>query len=215
MKGLFITFEGIDGCGKTTQIKKIYSNLQKLNYPVLLTREPGGTKIAEKIRQLLLNPIYQNMNWRTELLLYTAARVQHLEEKIWPALRQGKIVICDRFYDATIAYQGYGRRLPLNLIQKLHQLVCNNFQPNLTFILDLPVKIAQQRLKRSGKKRDRLEKEQNHFQQRVRKGYLSLAKQHPRRCHLINATQEIKLITEEIMQIILASLKKIKRSKNS
>jgi dTMP kinase len=210
MTGLFITFEGIDGCGKSTHARKVYSYLRRRGYPVIFTREPGGTPLAEKIRDLILDPRNRKMSWQTELLLYNASRVQHIEEKIHPALAAGRIIVCDRFYDATLAYQGYGRRLDRKMIATLHRLATGNLLPQRTFILDLPVPLAAQRHKETGKKKDRLEKEAVGFQERVRRGYQAVARAFPRRCCLIDATGSQSETSEKIMSRLIPVLKKVR-----
>jgi dTMP kinase len=209
MKGLFLTFEGIDGSGKSTHAEKVYHYLKRKKCPVIFTREPGGTPLAEKIRSLILDPKNKKMCWKTELLLYNASRVQHLQEKILPALAAGKIIVCDRFYDATLAYQGYGRRLNRALIAALHRLATGDLFPRQTFILDLPVSLARLRLKETGKKRDRLEKEPSRFQERVRRGYRAVARAFPGRCCLIDATGSLDQTHRKIMVSLTPLLKKV------
>ncbi|ACV61063.1 thymidylate kinase [Desulfofarcimen acetoxidans DSM 771] len=187
MRGVFIVFEGIDGSGKTTQINILYKNLLQhnriKNQPagseyVLLTREPGGTATSELIRNILLNPANDKLCARTEALLYAAARAQHVEERIRPALSSGKIVICDRFIDSSLAYQGYGRGQDLSFLHNLNQLAAGGLKPDLTILLDLPVGAALKRLNNrqvSGIEKDRLESEAVSFYERVREGYLKIA----------------------------------------
>ena len=183
--GLFITFEGIEGCGKTTQLRRLATVLRDAARPVLVTREPGGCPIADAIRAILLDRTNQLMAPRTELLLYAAARAQHVEEIIVPALAEGQIVLCDRFSDATVAYQGYGRGLAPELIVDLNAFAAGSLVPDLTVLLDFPPEIGLDRARRrnsgsSGPDESRFEEESLEFHRRVRDGYLALAKKHQR-----------------------------------
>jgi dTMP kinase len=200
---LFITFEGIEGCGKTTQIGHLKSFLAGENRPVLLTREPGGTGIGEKIRQVLLSSESAGIEPMTELLLYTAARVQHWREAISPALAQGKIVVCDRFADATTVYQGYARGLDLGWIAELHARAVDNVKPDLTFLLDLPVaeglKRAWKRMESYTLKEDRFEKETLEFHQRVREGYLNLARRESDRFIVLDGLKDESSLHQQIV----------------
>jgi len=200
---LFITFEGIEGCGKTTQIGLLTSFLKNIHRPFLLTREPGGTEVGEQIRQILLYSENVGIEPMAELYLYAAARVQHLRQVISPALRDGKIVICDRFADATLAYQGYGRGLDLAWIEEIHARTMENVKPDLTFLLDLPVQEGLRRaLKRMEKhpiKEDRFEKEALDFHQRVREGYLMLARKEPQRIIVLDGMKDEQTLHREIL----------------
>ena len=153
MRGLFFTFEGIDGCGKSTQLKEIALRLERKGVPVLTTREPGGTPVAEKIREILISPENSEMVNECELFLYLAARAQHVREKIIPALQKGMIVLCDRFQEATFAYQGFGRGLSLSFLQQLNSFATDGLIPDRTFIFDVPVEISGQRLDQMKKKK--------------------------------------------------------------
>lgn len=189
----FITFEGIEGSGKTTQIAKVAEFLRCQGYDIVTTREPGGCPIADAIREILLNPANDALENRAELLLYAAARAQHVAEVIQPALQQGQIVLCDRYTDATLAYQGYGRGLDLDLIEKLNILASNGCQPHLTLLLDMPHEAGLKRaLERNSVQNmtdeGRFEQESLNFHQRVREGYLSLAQRDPQRIRVIDAT---------------------------
>jgi len=201
---LFITFEGIEGTGKTTQIKLLASWLEKKGSSVVLTREPGGTAIGDDIRRILLDSRHQNMAPLAELLLYAASRAQHLEEVIKPALKAKKMVLCDRFSDATTAYQGYGRNLPLELIQKIHQITSDTLIPHKTFLFDLPVEVGLKRAWhriekiKNGNKEDRFEKEALWFHQRIRDGYLRLAQNEPERFVIIDANRDAEIVFNEI-----------------
>jgi len=200
---LFITFEGIEGCGKTTQIGLLTSFLERLHRPFLLTREPGGTGVGEQIRQILLSSENVGIEPMAELYLYAAARVQHIRQVISPALREGKLVICDRFADATLAYQGYGRGMDLAWIEEIHARTMENVKPDLTFLLDLPVeeglRRALKRMEKHSVKEDRFEKEALDFHRRVREGYLILARNQPRRIVALDGTKEEKTLHREIL----------------
>ncbi len=197
-RGLFITFEGTEGSGKTTQIQRLSAALTQVGYVVLVTREPGGTQISQQIREILLNPNRREMAWETELLLFAAARAQHVSEVIAPALEAGKLVISDRFSDSTIAYQGYGRGLDLGMIRHLNQIATKGLSPDLTFVLDLPVEIGLQRAVQNRGALDRLELERLEFHRRVREGYLTIASQEPHRVKIIDAQADINQAYEPI-----------------
>jgi len=180
VKGLFISFEGIDGSGKSTQIESFRHYLEEKGIQVMVIREPGGTRIGEKIRSILLDKANCGMTSRTELFLYEAARAQIVDDVILPALRDGKVVICDRFFDSTIAYQGHARGLDLSAIDLLNRFATGGVQPDLTFLLDLPVADALDRMKVRVGEKDRLELEGYAFMEKVRAGYLTLAGSHKR-----------------------------------
>jgi len=202
-KGVFISIEGIDGSGKTTLVNQLIDRLKGKTIPVLSIREPGGTRVSEKIRELLLNRDNFDILPRTEALLYAAARIQLLEEKIKPALAQGYLVIADRYLDSTIAYQGFGRGIDLEFLELLNNLCTGGMVPDLTFLLDIdPLKAAQ---RRSNINRDRLEMEGDDFLKRVRNGYLQLAA-HNRRIKVIDASKPIEDVLEECWQYIKAAI---------
>jgi dTMP kinase len=201
-RGLFITFEGTDGTGKTTQIQRLTADLRQTGYDVCLTREPGGTPISEQIRDMLLNPDHSEMAATTELLLYAASRAQHVLEVIKPALESGKIVISSRFADAMVVYQGYGRGLDLERINHLNQIATDGVRPDVTFVLDLPVEIGLQRVQNSRGGLDRLEREKIEFHRRLREGYQILAKQEPQRLRIINAQVSPEQVYAQIQAII-------------
>lgn len=172
-KGLFLVFEGIDGSGKTSQLKRTKEYLKAKGYDVVTTREPGGTPISEKIRGLLLDPSNGEMDDRCELLLYGAARAQHLAEVILPAIEHGKAVLCDRFSLSTAAYQGYGRGISLELLEAVHSVAAFQVKPDLTLVVDVPVEVGAHRVAVSrGEPKDRLEQEKSEFFERVRQGFL-------------------------------------------
>jgi dTMP kinase len=200
-KGIFISFEGIEGSGKTKQSRLLYEYLRKSGYKVILTGEPGGTQIGLKIRDLLLSVENRKMTPVSELLLYNASRAQHIKEVILPALKKGFIVITDRFIDSTKAYQGYGRGIDLKLIEFLEKIVTEDIRPDLTLLLDLDVKIGLKR-NRGINKTDRLELEDVKFHKRVREGYLKIAAKELERIKLIDATESIEEIHRKIIGIV-------------
>lgn len=205
MKGKFITFEGIEGCGKTTQIKLLDEYLRKNGFKTVLTREPGGTKIGDQIRNVLLDPANEKMHKVTELLLYGASRSQHLEELIKPALTDGKIVLCDRYSDSTTAYQGAARKLDKEFILQLDSLTTGGLKPDLTIILDISAKEGLSRAcGRSSP--DRFEQEEISFHERVRDGYMAIAKAEPERVKVVDGTKAIKEIHKEVVNTVAAEL---------
>lgn len=205
---LFITFEGIEGCGKTTQIRLLAERLRTSGREVLVTREPGGCPIADAIRSILLHPGSSALVPRAELLLYAAARAQHVDEVIRPALTRGTLVLCDRFIDATVAYQGGGRGLDPSLIASLNALATDGLLPNLTLLLDMPAEEGLQRARQrnaSAPEEDRFERENLDFHRRVRSGYLQLAAQHER-FMVIDATGAVDTVAERIGKAVDAVL---------
>lgn len=198
MQGLFITFEGPDGCGKTTQMKLLAEYLEKKGEEVVLTREPGGKGLGEKVREILLN--YDGeVSDRCESFLFLADRAQNVDIIVNPAVKAGKIVLCDRHIDSTVAYQGYGRGLDIERINMLNNLATNGKKPDLTFVFDVDVETS---MKRVGKEKDRMESAGIDFHNRVRQGYLELAKQEPNRIKVIDATKSIEEIHDEIINIL-------------
>lgn len=198
MQGLFITFEGPDGCGKTTQMKLLAEYLEKKGEEVVLTREPGGKGLGEKVREILLN--YDGeVSDRCESFLFLADRAQNIDIIVNPAVKAGKIVLCDRHIDSTVAYQGYGRGLDIERINMLNNLATNGKKPDLTFVFDVDVDTS---MKRVGKEKDRMESAGIDFHNRVRQGYLELAKQEPNRIKVIDATKSIEEIHDEIINIL-------------
>jgi dTMP kinase len=201
MGRFFISFEGIEGSGKSTQARLLYEYLSKKGYTVILTGEPGGTEIGLKIRELLLSVEHKGMIPITELLLYNASRVEHIKEIILPAINRGAIVITDRFSDSTIAYQGYGRGIDLNLISSIERAVTGGLRPDITILLDLDVEIGLKR-NRGINKTDRLELEDIEFHKKVRSGYLEIAAKEPERIKVIDASQNIEVIHNRIVGIV-------------
>jgi dTMP kinase len=201
MKGILITFEGIDYSGKTTQVKKLVSYLRRKGYKVILLREPGGEKVSESIRQVLLASKNSGMNPVTELLLYIASRAQLVSKIILPALKQGKLVICDRFYDSTLAYQGYGRGLDKKKIEYLNKISTLGVKPELTILIDIPIRVFVERMRKNDKKKDRIEKEKIGFYKKVREGYLKIARGEKKRLKVIDGSCEIDEVWSEVKKI--------------
>jgi dTMP kinase len=205
---LFITFEGMEGCGKTTQIQRLEKFLTDHEIPVLFTLEPGGTGIGSNIRRVLLDTENKNIAPLAELLLYEADRAQHIEEMIKPALNEGKWVVCDRFFDATVAYQGSARGQDMKLIRFLNEKVTQGIRPDLTFLLDCPVQTGLKRALRRNLSvhddgQDRFEKEKEQFHHKVREGYLVLARQNKKRFKVIDATRSVGEMALEISDHIM------------
>lgn len=197
-KGLFITFEGADGCGKTTQLKLLFEYLKKQGREVIITREPGCKGLGEKIREILLN--YDGeVSDRCESFLFMADRAQNIDVIVNPAVESGKIVLCDRHTDSSVAYQGYGRGISIDKIKHLNELAVNGQKPDLTFIFDID---AQTSMKRVGNEKDRMENSGMDFYNRVRNGYLEIAKQEPNRVKIIDASKSIEEIHAEVLKII-------------
>lgn len=199
-RGLFITFEGPEGSGKTTHSRLLLEFLRKKGFNVLHTREPGGTLISEKIRRILLDPNNKDMDVGCEMLLYMAARAQIVKEKILPALENRKIVICDRFTDATFAYQGYAGGMDLKVIDNIANLVTKGLKPDITFLLDIDVRAG---LLRAGRSKDRMERKSILYHNKVRKGYLSIAKKEPKRIKIISATGKMEETQELIRKYVI------------
>ena len=211
--GLFITFEGIEGCGKTTQIQLLAAYLETLGHDCVLTREPGGTPVGEAIRGIFLNSRNTELTALTELLLVTAARAQHIHEVIMPALAEGKIVVCDRFFDATAAYQGSAGGIDMALIERSHELFCAGLKPDLTLLLDCPVYLG---LGRSRARNDaeglalaegRFEDKDSGFHSRVRQGYLELSQREPGRFGIIDAGASIGQMQQQIAACVRFKLR--------
>jgi dTMP kinase len=211
MAGLFVTLEGIDFCGKTTQAKKLASYLRKKGYKVLLVREPGGDRVAEKVRKVLLSQENSEMTPRTELLLYQAARSQLTEKVILPSLEEGRVVICDRYSDSTLAYQGYGRGLDKRMIRYLNSVSTSGLSPDLTILLDVPVKTAQERGTRKKGRRDRLEKEGIEFHLRIRSGFLKIARLNRRRMKVVDGTENVEETWQKVRKVVDSFLSRADR----
>ncbi len=197
-RGLFITFEGADGCGKTTQIELLKEYLDKKNIGNILTREPGGSDLGVHLRKILLHYEAPVSNV-AETFLYLADRAQHIEYKIKPALEEGKVVLCDRHTDSTLAYQGYGREQNLDEIKHLNKIATQGLVPDLTIVFDVETEVAQKRLQ--GEK-DRLEAEGMEFHRKLRKGYLDIAENEPERVKIVNANQSIERVFQDTLKVV-------------
>jgi dTMP kinase len=205
---MFISLEGIEGCGKTTQITGLRTYLEDQGHACVVTREPGGTAIGEKIRSILLDPASNRLVPMAELLLYMADRAQHIHALIKPGLAQGKIVLCDRYFDATVVYQGFARGLDVRLIRDLHRLILEDLKPDVTLLLDLPPRVglarAWQELDSGGRsgRESRFEEETINFHDKVRAGYLELARLEPRRFQIIDASRKVEQVQTDIRDAI-------------
>lgn len=200
---MFITFEGPEGAGKTTQANLLSSFLEKEGFSVLLTYEPGASKVGKEIRNILLEKEVE-ISAKAETLLYLADRAEHVQHIILPALKENKIVICDRFFDSTVAYQGFGRGLEARSILEINDWATDKLKPDLTFILDLPVEAGLQRLKNGFL--DRLEKETIEFHQKVREGFLTISKKEPERIKIIDVLLPVTLIHRQVKDIVVKYL---------
>lgn len=201
MTGLFISFEGIEGTGKSTQVSMLAEYLRQKGRRVVRTMEPGGTEISMKIRELLLSLDSRGMDQLTELLLYNAARVQHIQEVIAPALSRGDIVITDRFSDSTIAYQGFARGIDLQLIDSLDKIATNKLRPAITLLLDVDVKTGLAR-NRALSKNDRLECEDISFHEKVRTGFIQIAAREPNRVKIVDASESLEGVHRKVVTIV-------------
>lgn len=204
-KGLFVTLEGPEGSGKTTLAKVLIRFLKSCKIPALLTHEPGGSQLGVTLRDALLHAPYNVNSW-TELFLFEADRAQHVQEVIEPALRRGQVVLCCRFCDSTLAYQGYGRGLNLDFIRQLNHCATQGLEPDLTLLLDVPPRIGLPRALKARGKQDRLESEKLDFHRRLRKGFLDLAKAEPRRIKIILADQPFEKVKKEALQLLVKKL---------
>ena len=208
----FITFEGIEGCGKTTQIQLLKGCLEKRGYKVVTTREPGGTPIGDKIRSILLDSCNSEIDLKTELLLYQAARAQHVQDVLQPALHQGHVVICDRYTDATLVYQGYVQKLSKEFITLLNRFVTDNLMPDLTILIDCPVEIgltrAQDRIALSleGACEGRFEAKSTGFHQAVRSGYLDIAESNRTRFYIVDGREDPSKVHSVIQSAVLKKI---------
>ena len=204
--GRFVSFEGIEGCGKTTQIALLSEALKRRSIPHSVTREPGGTAVGEGIRKILLHSETIHLTAAAELLLFYASRSQNILEKIEPSLARGEVVICDRFYHASMAYQGYGRGIPIEFIEKLTDLVCGERRPEITILLDIEpeVGLARARARNSKRSEDegRFEMEEIPFYTKIRNGYLELAHRERDRIRTVAANRPIDVIHQDVLQIL-------------
>ena len=204
MKSYFISFEGPDGSGKSTVLKQVVAEIgPRLKTQYLVTREPGGSKIAEKIRQLILDPVNEEMSAKTEALLYAASRSQHMFETVIPALKAGKIVFSDRFVDSSLAYQGAGRELGIAAVKQINDFATSKIEPDLTIFLDVKPQVGLDRIakERAGQE-DRLEQEKLNFHQKVYQGYQEVIKAHPERIKVVDANKPFNLVVEDCVKII-------------
>lgn len=212
MSGFFITFEGIEGTGKSTQAKALHKALQDQGYPAIITMEPGGTKIGNLIREILINPDNKEMSVLTEVFLFAAGRAQHVEQLLRPSLEEGYVVICDRFSDSSVAYQGFGRNVPISLIHEINSTATWRIQPNLTFFLDLEPEVALHRVRLRVEETevipDRLEREQLEFFHRVRNGYRRIAVEEPNRFKVMDAMLEPEALHKKITEISIREMRR-------
>ncbi len=208
MAGVFITFEGIDGCGKSTQLRLLASELRVRGLDVVTTREPGGTPLGQRLRAALLD-VQEQVDPLTELLVFAADRAQHVRTLLLPALAAGKIVMSDRYADATVAYQGSGRGFKPEVIQEIVQLATDGLEPHLTLLFDLSVPESALRTRRrlAAKRSDRLDREHAEFHERVRNAYLEIAKAHPERVRVIDARGSVQETQQLVMEIVIPFLK--------
>lgn len=213
-KSIFITFEGGEGAGKSTLIHRLEEHFIKNKQRVIVTREPGGTPLGEQVRQLLLNTEAVLIGSKAELLLFLAARAQHVEEVIKPALEQGKIVLCDRFNDSTVAYQGYARELGAKTVQELCAFVCGKTVPDLTFYLDIDPRTGMDRAIRQQRNMDRMEKEKVAFHNKVREGFLAIADKEQDRVYIIDASQTADEVFQQTLRVIQHKTRQIQQKKN-
>jgi len=207
--GHFITMEGGEGAGKTTVLHRVSTKLKEKGYDVITTREPGGIAISEEIRHIILDPSQTSMDGRTEALLYAAARRQHLVERVIPALEQGKIVLCDRFIDSSLAYQGHARGLGINEVFSINEFAIQECMPTLTLLLDIdPVEGLKRIAANKEREQNRLDLEKMSFHERVYEGYDIVAKKFPKRIHRINANDHIDVVEQAVYEKIIHYLKK-------
>lgn len=202
LKPKFITFEGPEGSGKTSVIKAIVEDLMRKNMKVLTTREPGGIKISEQIRSIILDVENTEMDARTEALLYAASRRQHIAEKIMPGLKNGYHILCDRYVDSSLAYQGFGRGLGIDEVFELNQFAIESLLPDLTIFIDVPPSIGLKRVFSNGRKVDRLDLETIAFHEKVYQGYKEVIKKFPDRIKVIDGTQPIETVINESLKLI-------------
>ncbi len=205
MRGLLITFEGIEGSGKSTVAREVADRLEESGREIVLTREPGGTVTGEDIREILLDPARAGMSPRSELLLYLASRAQLVDEVIAPALEKGVVVICDRYIDASVAYQGWARSLGEELVEELNSFAVGRAVPDVTFLLDLPVEDGfsrgpEERESSGARGKDRLEREDREFHEKVREGYLRIARREQQRVVVIDASLPLESVVEEVLR---------------
>ncbi|SDY95765.1 dTMP kinase [Thermoactinomyces sp. DSM 45892] len=203
MDGLFISFEGPEGAGKTTQIRRICEWLDHQGISYIHVREPGGTRIGNEIRELVLHPEFDEMSMLTEVLLYASSRAQLVGEVIMPALAEGKMVLCDRYVDSSVAYQSYGAGVPLAVVLSINEQATSGLRPHRTYLLDIPPEVSESRVKARGGDVDRMEQRDSSFHRRVREGYLELSTRYPHRYRVIQGDRELEDINRQIKQDLL------------
>lgn len=209
VKGFFITVEGVEGAGKSTVLEIVSEQLEEQGYDVLLTREPGGIRISEKIRNIILDKEHVEMEERTEALLYAAARRQHLVQKIKPALEEGKIVLCDRFIDSSLAYQGHARGIGIEQILQINDFAIEGFMPTLTLYFDIDPEKGLRRIEQNkNREQNRLDLEALNFHRKVHEGYAILLEKFPERIKKINADQGIEAVTEDALHSIISHIRR-------
>lgn len=205
-KGVFITFEGVEGSGKTTQMNMLHAHLIRMNVEVVATHEPGGTRLGEEIRRILLNPAFKEMHPLTETVLYAADRAQHVYEVIKPALDAGKVVLCDRYIDSTLAYQGVARRVGLEGVRNLNEWITDDLYPDLTFLLEIPYRVGLKRLEKRKSGLDRMEGQPESFHEQVQEAYRTLAKFFPHRYVVLNGADKAENIHHRVMEEVMKIL---------
>ncbi|MCF8566278.1 dTMP kinase [Alicyclobacillus tolerans] len=212
--GLFITFEGLDGAGKSTQIERLHRRLTGNGKQVVLTREPGGTPVGDRLRDILLDPDQTNLSMETEVLLYAASRAQLLHEVIRPALKQNKTVLCDRYVDASLAYQGAGLGIGVDRVGSINAFATQQLKPDLTFLFDLPVQLSQTRVaySRGRVQPDRIERRDAEYFNRVRDEFLEIARRDPARVVVLNASRPVEDLEKEIWDVVQKHLEHIEGS---
>ena len=203
---MFITLEGPEGSGKTCHIPELAQTLEQAGYEVIVTREPGGTPIGDEIRKTLLKLGNTAMHPTTEILLFQASRAQHVEELIRPSIAEGKIVLCDRFADSTMAYQGYGHQTNLDQLAQIIRFATGGLEPDLTLLLDVPIEVGLQRRSEDSENWNRLDAKEEAFHQRVRDGYLEMAAAHPGRWEIVDASQPLEAVLADLMHVVMERL---------
>ncbi len=211
MRGLFITFEGNDGSGKSSALETILNQLKNEGYDVIYSREPGGSKVAEKIREVILDKDNLGMDDKTEALLYAASRREHINKTILPALNEGKIILCDRYIDSSLAYQGYARNLGIDEVYNMNQFATSGLLPDLTILVCVRPEVGLSRIKKDERDLDRLELEKMSFHQKVYEGYLKLADKFKDRIVVINGEQSKEKVVEDIEKVLYPLLKKYQK----
>ncbi|MDI6873137.1 dTMP kinase [Candidatus Solincola sp.] len=205
-KGVLITFEGVEGSGKTTQMNMLHAHLIRMKVDVVATHEPGGTRLGEEIRRILLDPAFREMHPLTETVLYAADRAQHVYEVIKPALEAGKVVLCDRYLDSSLAYQGVARRVGLEGVRNLNEWITDDLYPDLTFLLEIPYRVGLKRLEKHKKALDRMEGQPESFHEQVQEAYRTLAKFFPHRYVVLNGADKPETIHHRVMEEVMKIL---------